>query len=102
MKTVEGLKPWEVMQQHMEEGERVAFTSSRQPGWRNTITPLWDWSNKAYAIIDDTAPVIDWEGVISAMKVACDLQGCANCELKNINGICPVFVISQKLTGRVL
>ena len=62
MNLVEGLKPWEVMQQHMEEGKRVANFSILKREWLPLIhPPQWNWGTQRYAIIDDTQPEIDWD-----------------------------------------
>ena len=62
MKIIEGLKPWEVMQQHDEEGKRVACRVMPRGSWELAELPSWNWAAATYAIIDDTATVIDWEG----------------------------------------
>ncbi len=62
MNIIEGLKPWEVMKAYEEDGKRVAYRMIPNEEWHDAPTPVWDWRRKNYAIIDDTAPVIDWDG----------------------------------------
>ena len=61
IKIVEGLKSWEVMKR-ASEGEPVAVRDAASEPWRRVVCACWNWLESQYAIIDTTAPEIDWSG----------------------------------------
>lgn len=66
MKVIEGLKPWEVMRLHDEEGKRVAINTPVYGGWKEVKSKralyLHISDGTQVAIIDDSQPEIDWDG----------------------------------------
>lgn len=60
IKTVEGLKPWQVMKR-AEEGEPVARRLKADDELKRINLPLWDWSYAEYFIIDTTTPEFPWD-----------------------------------------
>lgn len=64
IKIIEGMAPWAVMKA-ASEGKRVAAREKSDwftDPWADVKNPHWNWARKEYAIIDDSRPVIDWDG----------------------------------------
>jgi hypothetical protein len=64
IKIVPNLQPWEVMKR-ASEGESVALCISPPHAdvkWESVEDVSWNWGEFIYAIIDTTAPEIDWSG----------------------------------------